>query len=322
MPSEKLDVAVNIFAKPFQTSLALLSLLKHCDAHIAKIWLQFEPFGSRFDTIPPYFIATYLQDKLGANCNIFQPRFWLARQPPVRSRLEDVDYRQSIRYQKAFEESTAKKLFVMHNDVVILKDILGVLKREIGDAFVIGQLGQCWNCPANNEEITRKVMGRERCVPESYQTFKPDMEQLARLYEEARMNNVFVRSYDDGFRELFATQPWTLPECRVNEWACLINLEKTRPLTMPFGSAAPFGAFQQCGSLTLDTAVAWFRAMHSRGLHAKHFNLKSYVFHYVGTGNKSARNYSINEDRAKRELKRQFPEYLTWLEKASGKNIR
>ncbi len=318
MTPETVDVAVNIFAKPFQTALSLLSLLRHSGEHVGVIWLQFEPYGSRYDTITPYYIAHYLRERLGGRCRVFQPEFWLAREAVDPTRLDDAAYRFSIRYQYAFEHSQSRKLFLMHNDVLVFRDILGAMLREMGDAFAVGLLGQCWNCPAHREELTREVMGRAACGPLSYAEFQPDYAALCRLYALARQRGIFVRPYDEGFADIFARRPWPLPECRINEWACLLDLEKTRPHCAPFGPSLPPGAFQQCGATHLDTAVPWFRDMHALGLRARHFELQSYLKHWVGTGNKSARRYALAESNALKLLRRHYPEYLQWLEKKSG----
>ena len=113
----------------------------------------------------------------------------------------------------------------------------------------------------------------------------------------------------------FQEQPWPLPECRINEWACLVNLDLTRPLTIPFGTALPIGAYAACGKYTLDIGVTWFRAMHAHGLKAAHFPTKGWLTHWVGTGHKSQIRYLQSEHHAKNLLQRMAPEYLAWLKK-------
>lgn len=322
------DVAVNIFAKPFQTALALLSLYRTSGRHINQYWLQFEPMGSKFDSITTYYIAEYLQDVLHLSCNIYQPKYWLARETFDVSRVQDQDYRLGVWYQYAFENSRAKFLFIMHNDVYILKDIVGALLENIGDAVIIGQLGQCWNCPASNAKIMKKVMHCPPCGPKRYGWVKPTWEELKEIYQEG--SGMYKRTYVDGLQDTncqdkisqsFQEQPWPLPECRVNEWACLINLQIAQPLTMPFGEAFPFGCFQNLGENLLDTATLWFRDMHKAGLHAKHFWVYDYLKHWVGTGNKSAQRYAFSEDRALALLKKFFPDYIKWLEAKIGKTL-
>lgn len=315
----KVDVAMNIFAKPFQTSLSLLSLIKNCKERIGKIWLQYEPVGSCYDKLDPYLIIEYIKEKFDIACNASQPDFWLDLEAADPDKLYDKNYRMAIRYQYAFEHSTNKRLFVMHNDVVILKDIIGDMNAQIGDAFAIGQIGQCWNCPANNSELALQVLNCPPCSPGRYSEFKPSYAQLCELYKLAREKNIFVRPYDEGFEGIFDKQPWPLPECRINEWTCLIDLEKVQPTHLPYGDDFPFGGYLKCGPVNLDIGVAWFRDMHARGFHAKHFNLKGYIKHWVGTGNNTPHRYAINENNALAILRRNYKDYLNWLEEKTGK---
>lgn len=308
------DVAVNIFAKPFQTSLSLLSLLDRSRPHINKIWLNFEPYGSRFDKIQPYLIYEYLRELGEIPCEASQPGIWLARETPDPERMADPAYRAAIRYQYAWENSTATWLFVMHNDVYFFKDLLGAMLDKIGNSAAIAEIGQCWNCPAANADFTGSICGSGPCKRENYQDFKCSPAQLRELYAAARKSGKFARSYDSACLESdFQDQPWPLPECRPNEWACLINLAKTRPLTMPAGDIPPYGAFERCGDLHLDIGVAWFRGIHAHGLECEHINVRDYLKHWVGTGKKSATRYAQAEDNALVILKKCFPEYVRWL---------
>lgn len=316
--AERVDVAVNIFAKPYQTALSVLSLLKESSQHVGTIWLQYEPMGSRYDRVSPYVVTRYLQEEVKWPCRVFQPDFWLAREPVDEARLGDDAYRMGIRYQYAFEHSESSKLLLMHNDVFVFRDALGDMLGAMGDAFAIGRLGQCWNCPANSAKVVKDVMGERPCTPGRYSEFRPDAATLRRLYARARELGVFMRPYDEGFAAGFDQQPWPLPECRVNEWFCLLDLEKTRPQCAPFGPALPPGAFSACGSCNLDIAVPWFRAMHAAGLHARHFDLDRHLRHWVGTGNKSARRYALAEDNARRILQKHFPDYMAWLKGVAG----
>lgn len=315
---ERVDVAVNIFAKPYQTSLAILSLLKQSAAHVGAIWLQYEPVGSRHDKVSPYLIARYLQEELNWPCRISQPDFWLALKAVDETRLNDVAYRMGIRYQFAFENSQSRKLLLMHNDVFVFRDALGDMLKVMGDAFAIGLLGQCWNCPAHSAQVMKDVTGGPPCSPQRYEQLRPDADTLRQIYARARQLGVFVRPYDGGFADGFDQQPWPLPECRVNEWFCLLDLERTRPHCAPFGPALPPGAFSACGPCNLDTATPWFRAMHALGMRARHFELDRYLRHWVGTGNNTASRYILAEDNARQLLQTHFPDFMTWLERSGN----
>lgn len=313
--SGKVDVALNVFAKPYQTSLAVLSLLKQSGPHIGKIWFQFEPVASRLDKVPPYCIFEYLREKGLADCEASQPDYWLDLNSVTAEDLRDPYKRSGVRYQTAFENSGARLLFLIHNDIFFFKDLLGALKDNMGEAFVIGQLGQCWNCPASKGELIRDLLGREPCSPDSYLDFRPDYPELVELYRKAREKGIFIRPYDEGgFTDEFRRCPWPLPECRVNEWAALVNLEKTRPLSAPFGTAFPPGAYRSCGQYNLDIMVAWFRDMHQQGLTAKNFNIAPYLKHWRGTGNNTDLRYSKCEGNALNILKKHFYPYIEWLQ--------
>ena len=317
--AERVDVALNIFAKPYQTALSVLSLLKESGRHVGTIWLQYEPMGSRFDRVSPYVVARYLKEVLDWPCRVSQPEHWLALEAPDTSRLGDAAYRLSIRYQDAFEHSMSRRLLLMHNDVYVFGDALGEMLAAMGDAFAIGQLGQCWRCPAHAAEVVKDVMGGPACASERYEEFRPDAAALRRLYARARELGVPVRPYEGCFTEVFDRQPWPLPECRVNEWFCLLDLERTRPHCVPFGPALPPGAFGACGTYNLDTSVPWFRAMHALGFRARHFDYRRSVRHWVGTGKMSASRYTMAEDNARKLLAKHFPDYTAWLSGITGK---
>lgn len=317
--SEKVDVAINILGKPWQTALSILSLIQWSGEHINKFWLQFEPVGSKFDSLSPYAIVKYLHER-GVKYELSQPAVWLACNVPAAETFKSAESRYSIRYEHAFENSKARLLFLMHNDIWVRADIICVLKENMGEAFIIGELGQCWNCPAANEEVSREVMGQGKCTPDNYHDYKPDYQQLCALYRTARDKDIFVRPYDtENFEGEFKKQPWPLPECRVNEWACLIDLEKTRPLSLPWGKAWPPGTFRKCGSFNLDTITPFFRDIHAQGLYAKNVNVRKYLKHWVGTGNKTPGKYAFSEDRAKGLIEKNYPHYMDWLKSAGEK---
>lgn len=304
------DVAVNIFAKPYQTALSVLSLLKFSGPRIDRVYLQFEPSGSMYDEALPYVIADYL----GERAVVWQPLYWLGIQAHEPDRLADPAYRLSIRYQHAFEHTAKQHLFIMHNDVLIKGDIIAAMQAGIGDAFVMGQLGQCWNCPASHAgPVADCGLGGEPCRSERYYDFRPDPEQLRCLYRAAGQRGIFARAYMNcGHDEPYTENAWPLPECRVNEWAALVNVPLTRPLVVPHGTIPPFGAMGSCGRGTLDTSVPWFRELSRLGLRARHMDIEPYVTHWVGTGKMEEYKYRRGEGNARAILERHFPEFVAW----------
>lgn len=318
---EKVDVAVNILGKPWNTALSLLSLVDKSGDKIGKIWTQFEPVGIKYDTWNPYLIVHYLREK-GFDCVAVQPDKWLAREAVGEKELESWDTRSRIRYETAFERTRAKYLLIIHNDIFVLKDLIGPMLANIGDAFSIGQVGQCWNCPASKPSVTKKVMNRAPCERERYWEFKPNADELRGLYAEARAQGIFARPYDaENFKGEFSERPWPLPECRINEWAWMINMEKARPLAVPYGDAWPQGAYRLCAGISLDIGSAFFRDLSARGLLARHMDLSPYMKHWVGTGKNTPMRYAKVEDNAKRLVEKHYPQFIAWAEsKASGGN--
>ena len=128
------DLALNVFAKPLQTSLSILSLLRHSVRYIDIIYLQFEPYGSAFDTASPYVIAEYL----GERARIYQPKYWFELKAADPARYADPEYRLSVRYQHAFENSDKRYLLTIHNDVLVMKDIVGAMLERIDGLKIWG----------------------------------------------------------------------------------------------------------------------------------------------------------------------------------------
>lgn len=309
----QVDVVLNIFAKPYQTALALLTLIKYSGQHIGCIYPQFEPAGSRYDAVPPYAIAEYLREQ-GRQIDVFQPSIWVECEPVNEERLQDTEYRLAMRYQYAFEKTDKKYLFFLHNDQFFKRDIIGALLDAIDGAFAAGKIGQCWNCPASNAEVMQAAgFGSAPCTPETYADFQPDFEGLERLYATALAMKVFVRPYCEGLAPHYSEQAWPLPECRVNEWGCLVDIEQTRKLTMPFGPVLPFGAFEYCGGGTpLDTAVAWFRELSRLGFRARHVDIDKFIHHFGGSSRMTKASHKQAELEAEALLLKIFPDFVSW----------
>ena len=228
-----IDVAINVYGKPYHTLVSLLSLLKHSGKWIDKIYVQFEnklPHGDEVE-----WIKKYLPD----NTIYSTPKFYFGYRTSM-DKLGNDDYRLSVRYQYAWENSDKDFLFTLHNDMLFKGDIIGEMLERIKDKAAIGSIGQCWNCPANN-------------VCKSFETFKPTYEEAIKIVKEnpASKDRTTVELIDK-------VNPMPLPECRVNEWACLINLKKLKNEVIPIGDTPPFG----CTRLHFDTGVDWFRSLY------------------------------------------------------------
>jgi hypothetical protein len=106
----------------------------------------------------------------------------------------------------------------------------------------------------------------------------------------------------------------------------LVNLEKARPATIPFGKCAPIGSRYASGAkigetwsdeVNLDTGVQWFRDMNHLGYTFTDFPIEEYIIHdrrgRVALGNQEL--YIRNEIQTKVRLRKEYPdEYNTIFE--------
>ena len=282
---EKVDVAINVYGKPLQTAVTLFSLMKHSGRHIDRIFFiqeKKQPPGSRFDLI---------FGKLGDRLDVHVPRYFLWTYPVklLRPLLRIQSFRQSLRYQYAWEHTDKNYRFITHNDVLYHDDIVGYFLANMGEHIAAGQVGMCWSCSARTADL---------CSGDRYLAFRPSVSQYAELTRRFPEKRAKVHK-----RFAHKGSAWPLPECRLNEWACLINMRLARPLTMPEGDVLPFGA------MMLDIGTEWFYQMHQHGHTVKHLDLRGYAHHAWTTTDASGhrvlfdRNaYDDGEEAARRML--------------------
>ena len=125
-----------------------------------------------------------------------------------------------------------------------------------------------------------------RCGPGRYRDYRPDFEELAALYA-ALDPRIYRRKYLEEPTGELVRHPWPLPECRLNEYCCLLDMRKVRPVTCPQGPARPFGAYVDVGNPwtgngILDIGVAWFGDLARLGHVFAHVPLAAHVRHPGG----------------------------------------
>lgn len=304
---EKIDVLINVFSKPWQTALALLTLNKHSRKHIDKIYFHEEPAHFALEKTSHDKLLSYF----GNEIIYFQPTYWLGVEPTDCHRMGEEDYRLAMRYQFGFENSDKKYVLVIHNDIIVFDDIVHFFMNAIEDYSGIGQIGQCWWCPASQKQL---------CNPTNYLEYQPDFETLNAIYTND-FKPLERRAYHYGWGKQFQTKPWPLPECRLNEWCMLIDREKTSPDTLPWGKANPLGAQVPSGAcigkdfdepVNLDTGVQWFRDLSHAGHRFKHVNIYNHIIHDKN-GHSALLNpeiYVKKEIYAKKRVKKEFPEFI------------
>jgi hypothetical protein len=268
----KVDVVINVYGKPWQTLCTLKSLMKHSSKHIDKIFLIKEnkqPYDEKIDWIFPYFnnLVVYTPNKYKFN---------------VRSlNLNDNDERYSVRYQYGFEKSDKELIFVTHNDVLYTDDIIGDMINNIGDSVGIGEIGQCWNCPAKKSNL---------CSGDKFYNWNPTYDDVISLdlpHIRTNINNIDK------------INPKPMPECRLNEWACLINRNKSNSETYPNGDTPLFGTYG------IDMGDLWFKSLHLKNYSFVDYR-KNYIHSYwseSGNGYQTQLNenlYNKSEENAKK----------------------
>jgi hypothetical protein len=239
-PQKLVDVAICAYGKPYQTAITLASLLQHSGQHIDKIYFQEErqqPFEEEVLSVIECF-----RDK---NIIPYKPAHHIGINFTDKQRFGEDAYRRSIRYQHAWEESDKRFLFLTHNDCLFTSDIVGGMLRRLEDRTYagVGRVGQCWNCPAYSAGV---------CDGDTYASYRPDYAEAAAIVQNYPSPRTFIEGID---RE----NPMPFPECRLNEFACLINLEMVRNLVCPIGEIEPVG------TLSLDTGTDWFRKLNLKG---------------------------------------------------------
>lgn len=272
---KKVDVLISVYGKPYQTAVTLFSLLKHSGQWIDKIYFVEErnqPNEANFN---------FLRELLSDRIVYYRPYFWWF----YRNQLKWKQYfripfiRHSIRYQYGWEKSKNDFVLALHNDVYFEGDVVKLYLDNIGDHIGIGQIGQCWNCPAS-------FAGK--CSGEKYTEYRPSHEELKKLFDEfpppearAALNEAFMRS---------GANSWPLPECRLNEFFVLINRKMAAPLVWPKGDASPIGLFNY------ETGVQWFRDVVGKGFYPKHMNCEYIAKHCWASQTSSGHGALSNAD--------------------------
>ncbi len=289
-PRQKsVDVAINAYGKPYQTAVTLFTLLKHSGEWIDKIYFIEESRQPHQANFRP------LLQLLGNRVIYYKPHLWLwTNNLKFRFLLKFKWFRYAIRYQYAGEKTDKKYLLVMHNDIYFKGDLVGEYLAHIGSAAGIGRIGQCWGCPAYTAG---------HCDPERYTSYKPGYDEIMRLARD------FPHPRTHTYMQVVDPEtPWPLPECRLNEYVAMVDLEQTRKETIPYGKGSAFGSYDR-----LDIGVKWFSDMCNLGYSFTHFDYDPFATHswvsLQNAGHKALFDdelYHYEEKVAKETLEREF----------------
>jgi hypothetical protein len=267
----KVDVIINVYGKPWQTICTLKSLQKYSGNNIDKIYLikeKNQPYNENIDFISKYF----------DNIITYTPKYYNFTKHHVNH--NDIDDILSVRYQYGIEKTDKKFVFITHNDVLYNADIIGNMLNKIGDAVGIGEIGQCWNCPAKLNNL---------CSGEKFNDWNPTYNDIINLgLPHVRTNHSNIDN----------KHPKPLPECRLNEWACLIDVEKTKKENYPYNNIPYFGQYSG-----VDLGCDWFKEMYLKGY--KFIDHRTDYIHGYWANNAgyptqlNVDNYKKSEDNAK-----------------------
>jgi len=261
----------------------LKSLMKYCSNHIDKIYYIMEKtqlFGSEMEWVADHFDNIIPYTTTGEIIN----------------HCEDFnvpEQRYNVRYQYGIENSNKKYVFITHNDVVYTGDIIGDMLNNIADKAGIGWIGQCWNCPAHTAMV---------CNREIYESYNPKYDEVVSLIKD-------VESPRTTIGHLFKDKPAPLPECRVNEFSCLIDREICMKECKPNGDTPLFGD----GSY-LDTASGWFHSLYRKGYRFVNYDIyltsqHGLLAHGAGHPNESNKEqHDMAEENAKQHFEIYYKE--------------
>lgn len=233
----KVDVAISVYGKPYHTAVAILSLMKHSGQHIDKIYFNEQKTHPHGDSI------AFIKPWLGDNIVYFTPSINIGMCKIDRLNIEE--YRLSVRYQHAWENTDKNYLFVMHNDCLFTGDIIGGMLEKIQGNLCagVGLIGQCWNCPAWTAKL---------CDSTRHDVYKPSYEEAIKIVQQYKSPRTTIERIN-------IDSPMPFPECRLNEFACLLHVERLRDIVYPKGDVVPFGVTR------LDLGTEWFRSLVLRG---------------------------------------------------------
>jgi len=249
---KKIDVVINVYGKPWQTLCTLKSLMKVSGKHIDKIYFieeKEQPYGdsvkfilNEFDNLIHYIPKEYVFTKI-------TDRY-----------MNNITNRFSFRYQFGIEVTDKKYVFITHNDILYTDNIIEHLLSNIEGCAGTGLIGQCWNCPA--------FMGN-LCDGDRHAEYNPTYEEVITLTEKYK-----PARYTQHNLLLDKNQPMPLPECRLYEFACLIDINISKKECYPNGNTPLFGSYD-----TLDLGDAWFRSLILKGYKFKNYNIYNDCIH-------------------------------------------
>ncbi len=294
------DINIAFYGKPYQTIVTIESLMRHSGQHIDKIYLSRERLQPHGDWAGIFKIIDVFRNRTidgnKVNLVVTYPHYFvgLGVEDYERARTDDR-FRHSILFQYALETTDKKYMCVMHNDMLFHGDMIGEMLKTFSNAPAnlagVGSIGQCWSCPAG------PAWGNV-CHSEKQEQYVPSMEEAIALQkaQPTPRQELNLQVLQNG-------RVHPLPECRLNEYCALIDVEEYRKNTLPHGTIGCYGGVWK----GTDLATVWSHDMYQRGYRFHHLTLETYARHApfdeTGSGtaaNSNADNYFRAEKNAEK----------------------
>lgn len=259
---EQIDAAIQSYKKPESLIYSLLSLKKslnldgggYQDFYLDTVWIDDDLSGE--DTVKHYTDEAFIKAmapikiKVRVNKKKFRPGRTVLTwpMPPYIKDFLPKDLKRyikaflsfglttedDIRYQWAINNTKAKKLFILHDDILfngnIIKKYLDTFNSN-NNLIAVGDFGMCNICPHSNTCSPEKILNKVYPSPIYPKTKRRECTEL----------RLFTRDYERL--------------CRINECCCMIDLEKNKTLKSHFGNYIDGG----------DVACFWFEEVfHSK----------------------------------------------------------
>lgn len=298
----QVDVGIAFYGKPYHTIVTIKSLLRHSGQHIDKIYISRERKQPHDDYIGIFKVIDYFRNDPNVRLVIHYPHHHVGLGVMDSERAKkDTKFRQSIMFQYALETTEKKYLCIMHNDMLFHDDMVGAMLEEMMTApenlIGIGSIGQCWSCPAGKDFANK-------CNPYIVDEFVPSYEEAMEITEAyATPRQQLQKEIINGGRVHL------LPECRLNEYCAMFNVESYRKETVPYGDIACYGG--NWGGT--DNATIWSHDVYEKGYRFKHIHLEQYTKHAPfdstssGTQANDNRNlYARSEENAQEYIEKNY----------------
>lgn len=256
----KIDIAIQSYKKPELLLYTLLHLKKYSQQYIDQIWIQDD---SSDHTVIDFYQSEQFKSalypwKVNVKANTQRGGWWFT---PVkglypnylsifkrtifslRAKYKGTGFsleRTNSRYQWGIDSTDKKFLLIIHDDIIFYKDVVSMMLSEFGkdnNLAIMGDLGQCWRCEYHISGCNSdKVDGG----------YRPS-EQWPDINSKTKENR------------------WP---CRVNEWCCMIDIEKTNSVEKKYHVL--FGGYDNHG----DIAAYWFSLINKLGYNFKDITYK------------------------------------------------